>query len=141
MSFQKQFEDLLKQVHDLEKAIIAMKESVEEIVIPSVSEPEKLEIPPSVENTSLPENKVFLSDVITKEKMTDFRKSLALNERFMFQREIFQNNADSMNQALETLSTFDNLGDALNYLDSSFPIQWESEAGAIFRGLLEKRFI
>ena len=114
---------------------------VEKTITAPIPEPKETIAPKSVERVPISDNKVFLSDVIIKEKLTDFRKSLGLNERFMFQREIFQNNADKMNQALEMLNSFDNLSEALNYLNSNYPIQWESEAGTTFRELLEKRFI
>ena len=87
------------------------------------------------------ESKTFLSDAITRNKFVDFRKSLSLNERFMFQRDLFQNNPDKMNQALNDLNGFTTLSESLNHLNSNYPIQWESEAGSIFRELLEKRFI
>ena len=215
MSFQKQFEELSKQIHNLEKEISAVKnhdiiplsffsvsidslhrlkvgiheiemiqfnlmqehlrkteesiladqtekdlyknvtvevkktdvEEIDEVSFKEDEEPEMEEVKeiPAVEKLEIPQpatdSKVFLSDIITKKKLADFGKSLSLNERFMFQREIFQNNTSRMSQAMGALNEFDNLSDALNYLNSNFPIQWESEAGIIFRELLEKRFI
>jgi len=132
-----QFDRMQKHLQQTEKSI--SDDSEEESPVECTEE--EPVVPQSVERAPVSDNKVFLSDVIVKGKLTDFRKSLGLNERFMFQREIFQNNADKMNQALEELNSFDNLSEALNYLNSNYPIQWESEAGTTFRELLEKRFI
>ncbi|MDL2322977.1 hypothetical protein LJC52_03225 [Bacteroidales bacterium OttesenSCG-928-A17] len=119
-----------------EAPVVIVEEELMEEQEPEI--PEDLPIPGNIPSA---ETKIFLSDAIVKEKLTDFRKSLSLNDRFMFQRDIFQNNVDEMNQTLEMLNRFDNLNDALNFLNSNYPIQWESEAGITFRELLEKRFL
>jgi hypothetical protein len=140
-SFQQQIDELKKQVDNLEKIV---KDSLDQIRngIQEVESTHLRLMQEQVEQKQqAQDNKVFLSDVITKDKLTDFGKSLSLNERFMFQREIFQNDANCMKRAMEALNEIDNLGEALNYLNSNFPILWESEAGTIFRELLEKRFV
>ena len=119
---------------------IIEEDIVEEIVVENNKE--TIEIKEVEEEVKeIRESKTFLSDAIARNKLSDFRKSLSLNERFMFQRDLFQNNPDKMNQALNDLNGFTTLSESLNHLNSNYPIQWESEAGSIFRELLEKRFI
>ena len=124
-------EETEKESEELIEEEIAVENNKEEIEIKEVEEEVK----------EIRESKTFLSDAITRNKFVDFRKSLSLNERFMFQRDLFQNNPDKMNQALNDLNGFTTLSESLNHLNSNYPIQWESEAGSIFRELLEKRFI
>lgn len=82
----------------------------------------------------------YLVDKIGKKIHSDFKKSLSLNDRFMFQRDLFHGNADEMNDALEQLNGFQSLDDALVFLNSYYVINWESESGSLFRELLNKHF-
>jgi hypothetical protein len=81
-----------------------------------------------------------LGEMIGRKINADFGKSLSLNDRFMFQRDLFQGNADAMNKALLQLHSFHTLNDALDYLDTNYSIRWDSDSGIVFRDLLDKRF-
>lgn len=83
---------------------------------------------------------VFLGDKISKEIHANLTKSLTLNQRFMFVRDLFKGNEGEMNQTLTHLNALKTLEDALDYLDSNHPVQWETESGIAFKELLEKRF-
>jgi hypothetical protein len=82
----------------------------------------------------------FLGDTIVKKIYPDFRKSLTLNHRFMFQRDVFHGNVEKMEKALARINTFQTLSEAVYYLDENYFVQWESDAGIALRDLLEKRF-
>jgi hypothetical protein len=82
----------------------------------------------------------FLGDVIAKKIFADFSKSLSLNHRFMFQKDLFHGNADEMNQVLARLNAFHRIDDALNYLNENHSIRWEHDSGIAFRELLDKHF-
>jgi hypothetical protein len=82
----------------------------------------------------------FLGDVIAKKIYADFSKSLNLNQRFMFQRDLFKGNAEGMNKALTQLNLCQRLREALDYLNENYTIQWDSESGTAFRDLLDKHF-
>ena len=85
------------------------------------------------------DNKVF-ADTISRKVRPDIGKSLSLNDRFMFQRDIFHGNANEMNKMFAQLNTFQTLNDALDFLNGNYTINWESDAGLAFRELLDKRF-
>jgi hypothetical protein len=88
-----------------------------------------------------PDTSGFLGDAIAKKIYSDFTKSLNLNQRFMFQRDLFHGDAVEMNKALVQLNTFQCLEDALNYLNENYVVRWESDSGSAFRELLDRRFI
>jgi hypothetical protein len=83
---------------------------------------------------------VFLGDKIGKKIYADLTKSLTLNQRFMFLRDLFKGNEPEMNRTLTHLNGLTLLEDALHYLDKNHPVQWETESGMAFKELLEKRF-
>ena len=82
-----------------------------------------------------------LADKISRKIVADFGKSLSLNDRFMFQRDLFHRNANEMNNAFEQINTFRSLDEAMDFLNSKCDIPWDSDSGIAFKELLEKRFI
>jgi hypothetical protein len=103
-----------------------------------VFQPEK--VPVEEKPTPIVEATVFLSDTIAKKIYADFSKSLNLNHRFMFQRDLFRGNTAEMNEMLVQLNSFHSLREALDYLNENYAIQWESDSGLVFRELLDKHF-
>jgi len=83
----------------------------------------------------------FLGDKIGKKIPADLTKSMTINQRFMFLRDIFKGNETEMNETLTHLNTLKTLKDALDYLDNNHPVQWRTESGMAFMELLEKRFV
>jgi hypothetical protein len=84
---------------------------------------------------------VFLGDKIGKKIYADLTKSLTVNQRFMFLRDLFKGNETDMNRTLTNLNALQTLEEALDYLNDNYPVQWETESGIAFKELLEKRFI
>jgi hypothetical protein len=83
---------------------------------------------------------IFLSDKISKKIHADLTKSLTVNQRFMFLRDLFKENEAEMNKTLTHLNALGTMEDALDYLNNNHPVQWETESGIAFKELLEKRF-
>lgn len=100
--------------------------------------PEKPEL--KLEEEKTPPSGSVLGEIIGRKINADFGKSLSLNDRFMFQRDLFRGNAGEMNKALSQLDSFHTLNDALDYLDTNYSIRWDSDSGIVFRDLLDKRF-
>jgi hypothetical protein len=82
----------------------------------------------------------FLGDKIGKTLFTDLKKSLSLNDRFRFQRDIFAGNAYLMEETLDYLSDLHSLDESIGYLNAHFYMNWEDESVVAFREILEKRF-
>jgi hypothetical protein len=112
---------------------------------------EKAQHPEEEKKTPLPETEehvkkefpfpVFLGDKLTKTMYTDLKKSLSLNDRFRFLRNLFENNAGLMDKTLDDLNTFSSLQETLDYLNSRFSWDWGNEQAAAFKEILEKRFV
>ncbi|MDR1763572.1 MAG: hypothetical protein LBR64_06440 [Dysgonamonadaceae bacterium] len=82
----------------------------------------------------------FFGDKIVRKIYSDFGQSITLNHRFMFLRDIFGGDARAMDGAVQKINDFNSVKETLDYLDSQFPISWESEAGRAFMELLNQRF-
>jgi hypothetical protein len=81
-----------------------------------------------------------LADTIGRKISGDFAKSLSLNDRFMFQRDLFQGNANEMNQALSQLNALQSLSEVIEFLSKEYTIPWNSDSGIALKELLDKRF-
>jgi len=82
----------------------------------------------------------ILADTIGRKINADFGKSLSLNDRFMFQRDLFHGNADEMSQAFAQMNAFQSLNEILNFLDEAYAIPWNSDSGIVLKELIDKRF-
>ncbi|MCL1934288.1 MAG: hypothetical protein FWF53_10825 [Candidatus Azobacteroides sp.] len=82
----------------------------------------------------------ILADTIGRKMNADFGKSLSLNDHFMFQRDLFQGDANEMNRAFSQLNAFQSLNEVLEFLDEKYDIPWNSDSGIVFKELLDKRF-
>lgn len=70
----------------------------------------------------------------------DLRKALGINDRFFYQRELFNGSADLMNQTLDQLNQMDSLSSAKSFISANFSWQSDQEAVHAFMDLLERRF-
>lgn len=84
---------------------------------------------------------VFLSDILEKKNLSDFRKAFSLNDRFRFRRELFGGNEDKMNKAITDLNDIHSYEESVTYLNNELKWNIEDEAVADFLKLLEKRFL
>ena len=98
-----------------------------------------------VPKLKLPEEKTnpaggILADTIGRKINPDFGKSLSLNDRFMFQRDLFHGNVNEMDQAFTQVNAFQSLNEVLAFLSAKCAVSWSSDAGIVLKQLLEKRF-
>lgn len=84
---------------------------------------------------------VFLSDILEKKNLSDFRKAFSLNDRFRFRRELFGGNEEKMNKAISDLNDIHSYEESVTYLNNELKWNIEDEAVADFIKLLEKRFL
>jgi hypothetical protein len=113
--------------------IVAIEEKAEIIRKPETIE-EKAPIPVASPRPG------FLGDKIGKKIYTAFSKSLNINDRFMFQKDLFHGNIAQMNKILEHLESVQSLDEATNYLKDYPSIAWDSDSGVVFKELLAKHF-
>lgn len=130
-----------------EKEFVA-KEVAEEPVAeaPKVEEP-VVEEPKAEE----PQQELFEEPVAEKEPaapkamlygkpVDDIRLAISLGDRFLYQRELFGQNAELMQRSLTELNELHSFEEALNYISSHF--QWDTESNTYqqFLVTLHRRF-
>ncbi|HOO85116.1 MAG TPA: hypothetical protein PLS94_11150 [Prolixibacteraceae bacterium] len=66
------------------------------------------------------------------------RKAIGLNDRFMFTRELFENNSDKFDETINALDKAENIVDAVEYLEQNF--KWKkNDASLKFMELVKRR--
>ncbi len=70
----------------------------------------------------------------------DLTKGLGINDRFMFQRELFSGKAEVMNQTLQQINQMPDLNSALSFLQSNFDWDKEQEITKAFLSYIERKF-
>ncbi|HHT29985.1 MULTISPECIES: hypothetical protein [Petrimonas] len=70
----------------------------------------------------------------------DIRRGLSLNDRFYFQRELFDNDREAMNGMMARLNAFDNYVDVERYLREETSWDFDDEKVKNFLALLKKGF-
>lgn len=89
----------------------------QDVVLPEYRKPKS---PPTREEFSAPPS---LNDVITAPPtFVDMKRGISLNDRFLFQRELFGNDPQKMNEAMHTLGTFTTYEEAEEYSASDLPM-------------------
>lgn len=132
----------------IEEEEVVAKEVAEEPVAeaPKVEEP-KVEEPKAEE----PQQELFEEPVAEKEPaapkamlygkpVDDIRLAISLGDRFLYQRELFGQNAELMQRSLTVLNELHSFEEALNYISSHF--QWDTESNTYqqFLVTLHRRF-
>lgn len=140
------------EVLSVEKEIVLPPVVVQEVVREvSIEQPEPIVIIPEPASKVLEEmpykavvtekTGFFLSDLLEKKNLSDFRKAFSLNDRFRFRRELFGGNEERMNKAITDLNDIHTYEDSVTYLNNELKWNIEDEAVADFLKLLEKRFL
>ena len=77
---------------------------------------------------------------VTSHALNDIRKLLTLNDRFLFQRELFRGDVGLMNFTYDEINKFDTFDEALEYLQQNF--RWDNESQTVrdFMTLVERHF-
>jgi len=89
-------------------------------------------------NDSIGENHAGESKQITG-RITNLRAAIGLNDRFLFIREIFENNTEKYNNVIEQLDKMEQIQEAVEYLKANLVMQ-KTDASMKFVELLKRRF-
>lgn len=99
--------------------------------------PEKRESETGIKKKETPS----LNDAIpAKPAVLDLIKSISLNDRFLFQRELFNNDREAMNAMMEMLNSFENYGEAEAYLRKHTSWNFEDQTVMDFLYTIRKGF-
>lgn len=72
-------------------------------------------------------------------KVAELRKSIGLNDKFLMIKEIFGNDTDAYNAAVDSLEQFTNLDDAMLYIHETYSWDPNSEAVKLLVDLLTRK--
>ena len=81
------------------------------------------------------------NDLLNSKPVNDVRKAMGINDRFLYQRELFAGNADLFNQTLDQLNRMGSFDDASKFLISNFDWDKESEVSGSFFKIVKRRFL
>ncbi|MFW5886426.1 MAG: hypothetical protein ACOCUL_01590 [Bacteroidota bacterium] len=93
-------------------------------------------------NESLKRNKQ--SDISTRlksKKINDLFSAIGINDKFLFQKELFNSNKGKYEEAINFLNTAESLENAFQFIDSNYQWDMESEAAQKFMEIIKRKFI
>lgn len=81
------------------------------------------------------------NDSITHKKIDDIKQAISLGDRFLFQRELFNNNGELMTKTIGYLNGLTSMDEALQYVNKKF--NWDSENPTVerFLQILIRRYL
>ena len=140
---------ILKEAKSASQPVVvvpeAPKQVVEEKPVPVVEEPKPVveEPKPVVEETKpMPEpvkEQVSPNAALYGKAVDDIRQAISLGDRFLYQRELFGQKAELMQQTLTELNALSSFDEAMNYI-SRFNWDTESSTYQQFLITLHRRF-
>jgi len=137
----------------VEKPVEVIKEVIVEkpVVVPAPEIPEESEITeileePIFEPVAEPEPEPIIEEAVSPKaavygkSVDDIRQAISLGDRFLFQRELFGQNAELMQRTLNELNALGSFDEAQAYLNKRF--QWDTESSTYQQFLitLHRRF-
>ena len=72
--------------------------------------------------------------------VSDIRQAISLGDRFLFQRELFEQSGEKMQKTLDMINKCQSYEDAVTMLDNTFHWDKESTAYTLFMAALQRRF-
>ena len=139
----------------VEQPVEVIKEVVKEVMVEKPTEPE---IPLEPEIPETPEEPIIDEPVIEEiaeepikeavdpkaaiygKAVEDIRQAISLGDRFLYQRELFGQNAELMQRTLTELNALSSFDEAIAYISAHF--QWDTESSTYqqFLVTLHRRF-
>ena len=93
---------------------------------------------------STPDKTESVADKLKNSKILDLKKSIGLNQKFLFTNDLFKGNKNDFESVIEKINTFDSIIEAKAYLSSEIEnkYNWEEDSSAVkqFISLIERKF-
>ena len=134
-------EKVVEKIVEVEKPVEVIKEVIVEkpvVVATPIVEPEPVKEEPVVEAPVVEEVASPKAAVYGK-AVDDIRLAISLGDRFLYQRELFGQNAELMQKTLTELNALNSFDEAMNYI-SRFGWDTESNSYQQFLVTLHRRF-
>ena len=118
---------------------VAIEQPTPQPVIEEVKDIESIQ-EPKVENQVKKEEEVAPKASIYGKAVTDIRQAISIGDRFLYQRELFAQNAELMQRTLNELDQLHSFAEAMDYINMRF--QWDQESNTYqqFIVTLHRRF-
>lgn len=72
--------------------------------------------------------------------ISDLKKAIGINDRFFFQRELFESKAEVFDQVVAQINAMQDYDSAITFIKGNFSWNFEEEAAATFLELVKRRF-
>lgn len=117
----------------------------EPIVVEAPKEPQEVEQPKRIGD--ILGSKTTLADQMIKDdapttpfnRITDIRKAMGLNDRFLMIRDLFAGDADRFDATIDTLNEFEDLDECMIYIVENFKWNPDSEGAKLLVSLIERK--
>ena len=118
---------------------VAIEQPTPQPIIEEVKDIESIQ-EPNVENQEEKEEEVAPKASIYGKAVTDIRQAISIGDRFLYQRELFAQNAELMQRTLNELDQLHSFAEAMDYINMRF--QWDQESNTYqqFIVTLHRRF-
>ena len=80
------------------------------------------------------------SELRRSEPVTDLRKAIGINDKFLMIRDLFGGDGASYEVAIRALNAFDNLDDCMIYIAEHYAWNANSDGAKLLMELLERKF-
>ncbi len=92
-------------------------------------------------NEVLGAGKKDMASVIQNKPIADLTKAIGINDKFLFTKELFNGNAELYSKAIKQLNSFDNINDALIYIQENFSWDDHNEAANQLIELVRRKLL
>ncbi len=121
------------------------QETAAEASVEECQEQEEAEMPheetPAVVTAEVVETEEPVAPVEKKTPLyRELQKMMSINDRFLFRRELFDNDGELMGKTIDELNEITSYEESLAYLHNHFNWDFESETVDLLRSLLQHRF-
>ncbi len=91
-------------------------------------------------NDIIASNKTDTKRTLIGKPVHDLTKGLGINDRFLFQRELFSGNSEMMSQTLQQLNEIPDFNSAVAFITSNFNWDFETETTQSFMNYIKRKF-
>lgn len=92
-------------------------------------------------NEVLGAGKRDMASVIQNKPIADLTKAIGINDKFLFTKELFNGNAELYSKSIKQLNSFDNINDALIYIQENFSWDDHNEAANQLIELVRRKLL
>lgn len=82
-----------------------------------------------------------LSSQMAQSPIGDIKRAINLNDRFRFQKELFDNDGSLYNKTVDTINALNNIEEAQTYITTRFAWDFDEDIAQEFIQLVQRRFI